>query len=100
MTDVLLVLITPPDLEEPLVDWLLARTEISGFTGLPAYGHNRDHGGYSLLEQVSGRQRRAIFQVRTGADTAQSLLAALRAELPGAGLHYWVLPLLEAGRLG
>lgn len=99
MTEVLLALISPPDLEEPLIDWLLARTELSGFTGFPAYGHSRDHGGYSLVEQVSGRQRRAIFHVRTEAVAAQALLAALRSDLPGTGLHYWMLPLLEAGRL-
>jgi hypothetical protein len=99
MTDVLLVLIAPPELEEPLIDWLLERDAISGFTGLPAYGHSRNHGRYSLLEQVSGRQRRAIFQVQAETDEAQSLLGALRTEFSGTGLHYWVLPLIEAGHL-
>jgi len=66
---------------------------------LPAYGHSREHGGYSLLEQVSGRQRRAIFLVQTEAESARSLLDALHTEMSGAGLHYWVMPLIESGRL-
>lgn len=99
MGAVLLILIAPPELEESLVDWLLAREEISGFTGQPAYGHSRSHGGFSLVEQVTGRQRRVMYQVQTDEPTARSLLEALRRDLAGAGLRYWLAPLLEAGPL-
>lgn len=99
MNPVLLILIAPPELEESLVDWLLARDELSGFTGQPAFGHSRAHGGFSLVEQVTGRQRRITYHVQTDEQTARTLLAALRADLAGAGIRYWLQPLIEAGRI-
>ena len=99
MNPVLLTLIAPPELEESLVDWLLARDEISGFTGQLAYGHSRAHGAYSLVEQVTGRQRRITYRIQTDEQTARALIEALRPDFAGAGGRYWLLPLLAAGRI-
>jgi hypothetical protein len=100
MSEVILMLVVPPELEETVIDWLLAREEISGFTGQTVYGHSREHGGFSLVEQVTGRQRRVMFQVQTDETTARALLAALGGDLSGAGIRYWVVPVVAAGRFG
>lgn len=99
MNQVLLILLIPPELEETVVDRLLARDDLSGFTSQPAYGHSRDHGGYSLLEQVAGRQRRVMYHIQTDEPTARDLLQGLAEDLPGCALHYWLLPVIEAGCL-
>ena len=97
MTDVLLTLIARPDVEEIVIDWLLGREELSGFTGEAAWGHSREHGRFSLVEQVTGRQRRAVFHLKLEQSQAGPLLDAMRDELAGLGLRYWVVPLLGHG---
>lgn len=97
MNDVLLTLIARPDVEETVIDWLLDREELAGFTGEAAWGHSRDHGHFSLVEQVTGRQRQAVFHLELEHDQAGRLLGAMRDELPGLGLRYWLVPLLDHG---
>ena len=92
----LLVLIAPPALEESLVDFLLEQEGFSGFSlhkidGSPA------HGALSHAEQVTGRKRQVMFQVHAGYADARKLVAQIRETFRGAGLHYWIAPLLEAG---
>lgn len=100
MNGVLLVLVAAPELEETLVDWLLGRNEISGFTGQRVEGRSRDHGAFSLVEQVTGRQDRIMYYVQTEESTARGLIEALASDLRNCNLRYWMIPLIEAGRLG
>lgn len=93
----LLTLIARPAAEERVVDWLLDREDLTGFTSEKAYGHSREHGGFDLVEQVTGRQRRALFRVQLSAEEAESLIAAMREELKGASLRYWLTPIHDAG---
>jgi hypothetical protein len=99
MSSTLLTLLAPPDLEERIVDWLLARDDVPGFTAFPAHGHGTSHGGLTLAEQVAGRRARHVFQVVLPLATARDVLAALAAELGDAELHYWLQPVLETGPL-
>lgn len=99
MNDVLLTLIARPDAEEIVIDWLLGRDELSGFTGEAAWGHSREHGRFNLVEQVTGRQRRAVFHLQIDSAQAEPLLAAMRDELAGLGLRYWLVPLLDSGTI-
>jgi hypothetical protein len=92
----LLVLIAPPQIEEDLVDFLLGQEGFSGFSlhridGSPA------HGALSLAEQVTGRRRQVMFQVHAPRTDAQALVQQLGETFRGAGLHYWISPLIEAG---
>jgi hypothetical protein len=96
--EALLILNAPPDLEEALVDWLLARKHGTGFTSFPAQGHSTRHDNLSIAEQVSGRQRRQQFQIQMASDEVDEFLDALQASLGGAGIHYWVQPILRSGR--
>ncbi len=65
MNNVLLTLIARPDAEEIVIDWLLGRDELSGFTGEAAWGHSREHGRFSLVERDrSPTSRRVPPQAR------------------------------------
>ncbi len=99
METCLLVIYAPPALEETLVDWLLENETVSGFSTAEAYGHGQRQSGMTLLEQVTGRQRRVQFTIETGRETAGLLVAGLKERFAGTGLHYQVLPVLEAGRV-
>jgi len=93
----LVTLFAPPALEETLVDWLLENDEIGGFSTTEAYGHGQRPSGMTLLEQVTGRQRRIQFMVETEQAYVATLLELLGKKF--VGLHYMVTPLLAAGRL-
>lgn len=95
----LLVIYAPPALEESLVDWLLENETVPGFSTTEAYGHGQRQSAMSLLEQVTGRQRRVQFMIETGRETALALVAGLKLKFNGTGLHYQLMPVLEVGQL-
>ena len=97
--EALITLNTSPELEEQIVDWLLAREDSTGFTSFPVYGHSASHAGLSPAEQVSGRQRRQQFQIQIGADDVDAFIASVRKSFGAAGIHFWVLPLTMGGHL-
>ena len=97
--EALIVLNAPPDLEEPVVDWLLAREESTGFTSFPVFGHSTRHDDLNSAEQVSGRQRRQQFQIQIRADAVDAFLDDARTAFGTAGVHFWVLPIVAGGRL-
>ncbi len=99
MQECLLIIVTTPALEESLVDWLLARDELSGFSSTRIDGHGSRQTELSLAEQVMGRQRKVMFHVHTDCEAVTQLLSLLRTDFAGAGLHYWVMPLLDAGKI-
>lgn len=92
----LLVLIAPPQLEEPLVDFLLERDAFSGFS-LQRIDGSPAHGALTQAEQVTGRKRQVMFHVHAGCSGVRGLVAQLGERFGGAGLHYWILPVIEAG---
>jgi hypothetical protein len=98
--DVLVVLTVARPLEEVFIDWLLSRSEATGFTSLPVAGHSVRHDDLSAAEQVTGRLRRQQFQVRLPARALEAFLADASAHLGAAGVQYWVLPLIAGGHLG
>ncbi len=97
--EALVVLNGPPEIEEPLVDWLLAREDSTGFTSFPVSGHSTCHNGLSLAEQVSGRQRRQQFQVQIRRDGVDAFLENAGKLFGTAGIRFWVLPLSSSGHL-
>ena len=92
----LLVLIAPPQLEEPLVDFLLENAGFSGFS-LQKIDGSPAHGTLTLSEQVTGRKRQVMFHVHAGCADVRGLVTQLGMCFGGAGLHYWILPVIEAG---
>ena len=94
---VLVVLNAPPELEEPVIDWLLAMEGGTGFTSFPVYGHSTDHDNLSAVEQVTGRKPRQQFQVQMREERLAHFMTSLRTTFGAADLHYWVLPVVEGG---
>lgn len=88
-----------PAFEEPVVDWLLERDHAPGFTSYTAYGHGARHDELSLVEQVSGRQRRVEFRIELAGESLPAFVDALTATFAGTDLYYFVSPVLASGHL-
>jgi hypothetical protein len=95
----LLHLVVPPMAEDALVEWLLERDDVPGFTSSAVAGHGSSEQSMTIAEQVSGRSRRVMFMLLLPQETARALLSGLGADFPGSGIHYWLVPALEHGRL-
>ncbi|PKO47948.1 MAG: DUF3240 domain-containing protein [Betaproteobacteria bacterium HGW-Betaproteobacteria-22] len=95
----LLILIAPPDLEDTLVDLLLQQKEISGFTTSHVSGHGSSHGNgavaLSLVEQVTGRQKRVQFMLHASLSDLQNLVNAFKARFSKTDIHYILMPIAE-----
>ena len=89
----------PPILEEAVVDCLLSVDVADGFSSLAVYAHTSDHKDLSLAEQVTGRQKQIRFQMYIPQQQLSDLLAQLKHCFAGSGIQYWVLPVLESGRI-
>jgi len=96
---VLLTLVVPPDVEESVVDWVLARGEDEGFSTMSGHGHGVSQAVLSVAEQVAGRQARTFVEIQLPLGRARELLVELGRDFHRAGFHYWIAPLIEAGPL-
>lgn len=99
MEEVLLTIITVPEIEASLVDWLLTRDDITGFSSAAISGHGTQHAHLSTSEQVSGRQNQIEVQIQASRAVAEALLQALKRDFEGTDIHFWMSPLLAAGHL-
>ncbi|QJD30987.1 DUF3240 family protein [Methylococcus geothermalis] len=96
---VLLTLMVPPQLEDALVDWMLSASDIQGFSSQAASGHSSRAEEMSLNEQVAGRTRRVRFEVQLPGEVLAETLMALQTDFRNSGIHYWAMPVLDAGAL-
>lgn len=97
-TEFQVTLNVPPLLEDAMVDCLLA-IDSDGFSSLNVNAHTTNHEQMSLLEQVSGRQKMIRFEMYVKPSQLQPLLTHLKQTMHGAGIQYWVLPVLERGTI-
>lgn len=94
----LLTLIAPPSLSHELIDWLLEYTD-GGFSSYRGRGHGGPEHKLSIAEQVAGGQSADVYQVHCATEQVERLVDALVEEFQGAGLHYWVTPVLASGHV-
>ena len=87
----------PSSLEENFVDRLLLFESKHGFNSVPVHDHHHQSQGLSLAEQVRGRQKKIRFQIVVDADQLSQLLIQIKQEFAGAGIQYWVVPVIERG---
>jgi hypothetical protein len=99
MSDVLLTLLSPPSLEEALLDHLLLSPDVKVFTSAPTAAHGLAFGLLSSNEQVLGRTDAVQVQAVLEHGHSAALLGELRQRYAGAGLRYWLAPVLESGDL-
>jgi hypothetical protein len=98
--DIMLTLVAPAALEEPLVDLLLAMPDLAGgFTSSPADGHGTRVPLVGADENVRGRGKRVRIEIALESAALSTLLDAIRRGMPGAPIHFWTVPILEFGSL-
>lgn len=99
MSELCLTLLCPPAVEEKLLDLLLMSPHTMVFTSTPTAAHGLAVGNLSQTEQVLGRALATQIQVIFAAADKATLLEAIREQFAGAGLRYWVTPVVEAGEI-
>jgi len=95
----LLVLLAPAERRDDLVDALMEKADISGFTLTPALGYSREHAHFSVSEQVAGYREYSRFEVLFEAGQQEQLLEALSLAAGNEQLRYWITDAPETGHL-
>jgi len=94
-----LTIICPPEVEEKLLDTLLATVEGEIFTSTPTFSHGTSHGRLSNVEKVMGRSRSVQVQIITTDEELASLTELLQRQFKGTGLRYWAAALTAEGEV-
>jgi len=100
MADVLLSLTMPNDIAEHVKDLLLSRPDlVRGFTATQAEGHGSVVPLVAPSELVSGHSPRTQIRLLGPEQNMRAALALIKAELPKANIVFWLVPVIEMGRL-
>ncbi len=99
MSEFCLNLLCPLAVEEKLLDLLLMSSSVEVFTSAPTAAHGLVSGRLSQTEQVLGRMQVIQVQVVLSEEDKDALLKTIRQQFTGVGLRYWVMPVIESGRL-
>ena len=100
MADVLLSLTLPNDVAQHVEDLLLSRPDlVRGFTASHAEGHGSVIALVEPSELVSGHSPRTRIQTVGPEIAMREVLSMIKRELPRANVYYWLIPVIEAGRL-
>jgi hypothetical protein len=94
-----MTLLCPRAIEEKLLDLLLMSPNMTVFTSTATSAHGLAHVALGQTEQVLGRAHATEIQVIFTAADQAALLEVLRQQFAGAGLRYWVTPVIEAGEI-
>ena len=99
MNEVCLTLLSPPEIEESLLDELLMNPTIKMFTSQRAARHGGHLTGLDPREQVLGRSDAVLIQALLNTRDAEELLAGLRPRFRASGVQFWMVPVLGQGEL-
>ena len=100
MSDVLLSLAMPAEAAQPVEDLLLSLPDlVPGFTSSHAEGHGSAATLVEPAELVEGHSARVILRLVGSQRAMREVLQLVRATLPGLNVFYWLVPVLEKGRL-
>ena len=100
MADVLLSLTMPDDVAEHVKDLLLSRPDlVRGFTASHAEGHGSVVPLVAPSELVSGHSPRTQIRAVGTEEDMRAVLAMIKAELPNTNIFFWLVPIIEMGRL-
>jgi hypothetical protein len=95
-----LTLVCHRSMEEGLIDHLLEHPEwVRGFSGNRIEGHSQKEKLPSMMEQVRGRSQRIEMRSVMALEDAHALVAHLKTAMPNGDITYWIMPVLEFGRL-
>ena len=96
---VLLSVVISPSIEDAFVDLLLEHDVVSGFTSFAVNGHGVSAHSLSPAEKVAGHQRQLLFQTYLLQQQAHQLIDSIKQHFAGSGIHYWMTPVIDAGRV-
>lgn len=99
MSELCLTLLCPPAVEEKLLDLLLLSPNARVFTSASTAAHGLPLGSFDQTEQVLGRAFATQVQVIFADADKTALLGQIQRDFAGAGLRYWVTPVVEAGEI-
>lgn len=99
MTEVCLTILATPEIEEKLLDQILVSDLAATFASQPAASHGGHLGRLDEAEQVLGRAEAVMVTAVLDVASADALLVLLRERFTGAGLRYWLTPVIERGQL-
>lgn len=99
MTDCILTLTCPPEVEEKLLDRLLLTCPDRIFTSLPIACHSSGQVHHNPLDQVMGRIQAVRVDILLTETLAAALLDELRREFRGVGLRFWRSPVQAQGEI-
>ncbi|WP_347988254.1 DUF3240 family protein [Methylomonas sp. AM2-LC] len=95
----LIIINIPPSLEESMVDCLLTLENAQNFTSFRVSAHDPFNQNFSVDEQVMGRQRKIRFELHVEKNTIGLVLTRLKEGFSGANLEYWIMPIIEQGKI-
>lgn len=100
MADVLLSLTMHNDVAQHVEDLLLSRPDlVRGFTASIAEGHGSVVPLVEPAELVSGHSPRTQIRMVGPEESMRAVLVLIKGELPRANIFYWLMPVIEMGRL-
>lgn len=99
MSEFCLNILCPVAVEEKLLDLLLMSPNADVFTSAPTATHGLAFGLLSQYEQVLGRMLATQVQVVLSEADKDALLKIIQQQFAGVGLRYWIMPVIESGRL-
>lgn len=98
--DCLLTVAFPLALEEDLLDALRGQPAlVPGFSVVHGQGLGQDAPLSTMMERVQGRARRGFVSMVMRRVDVPRLMGLLRQDFPSSEVFYWVVPLLDFGRL-
>jgi len=99
MSELCLTILCSPAVEEKLLDLLLLSPNAAVFTSAPTAAHGLVFGSLNQTEQVLGRAFATQVQVVIPDTDRQALLDGIQEQFSGAGLRYWITPVIETGEI-
>jgi hypothetical protein len=100
MSNVLMTLVMPNQLAQEIEDLLLSRPDlVKGFTATQAEGHGASVELVEAGELVAGHVPRTVIRSAGSETDMRAVIALIKAELPRANLYFWLVPVIEMGRL-
>ncbi|HQU81094.1 MAG TPA: DUF3240 family protein [Azonexus sp.] len=100
MANLLLTLVMPNDVAQHVEDLLLSRPDlVRGFTASVAEGHGSVVQLVEPGELVAGHSPRTQIRTVGPEENMRAVLALIKSELPRANVFFWLVPVIEMGRL-
>ncbi len=97
MAELCLTLLCPSAVEEKLLDVFLMLPNVTVFTSMPTAAHGLHAARLNQTEQVLGRTLSTQVQIVFAEADKETVFVTIQDQFSGAGLRYWLMPVIAAG---